>query len=568
MHQNLESKALLASVTDNHAFYSIKKNLTNFSLRSLTIIDPAREHTHTMGKAEKLTSSSTYPTNRSKKAKTIDKVTSRIDKTDSPQPAHANTVIELTEMIENTEEVTETEESWETVVHHRSKKLPNVPPLTTTTTSSCQPMHLPNSNAPGVHSYFSFGHNNTRQSNAAHKVSQKSTSFNQQQSREHSSPFNHKRKDKVHLPPFQLEFEVRQKPPEILVLNDLVKNNDRLNVTTALYSTRPLSSHVLLIFANDPSTYELLLERSSWPTSICGLTFKVTIPSRTPTAYSVLVNRVPREWSADAIKDLIAERYLSTIQAARIFRDDQPINRIRVDFRSNEDVQRIHQCSHIALGSLRYPAVPYKPLVRIDRCFRCQQFGHKAAHCSNESKCYKCGQSHAYNRDCANAIQCANCDGRHMAGSPECPVKISYRKEKIQQQQEQRTSEHSTSPYLSSPAKLYSNVLHSLAPTVHGNPTLDHLPTPCASNRSDQSSVIITALKEEILRSQDILLNRMTALEMQCSAAHEQQAALQWTLNTQIVPYITTMSELLVDVCDQLATAKAVSLSDHHRTKL
>ena len=238
------------------------------------------------------------------------------------------------------------------------------------------------------------------------------------------------RRKKSNLPPFKLEFEAQQKPMEIQVLNDLVKHNGRLNVNTASYSINPQSRHVLLVFANDAPTYEILFESSSWPTSICGLPFKVTLASRIPTSYSVLVKRVPREWHVDSIRPLIAQRYLSNVQVARISRGGQLTNRIRVDSRSHGDLQKILQCSHISIDNIRYPAVAYKPLARIDRCFRCQQFGHKAANCSNERKRFKCGENHQYNPDCANVFECANCNTRHMADSPECPVKISYLREK------------------------------------------------------------------------------------------------------------------------------------------
>ena len=138
---------------------------------------------------------------------------------------------------------------------------------------------------------------------------------------------------------------------EIQVLNGLVKHNDRLNVNAASYSTHPQSSHILIVLANDSSTYEMLFESSSWLTPICGLPFKVTLPSRIPTSYSILVNRVPREWHVDSVRPLITQRYLSIVQVARIFRDGQPINRIRVDFRSNDDVQKILQCSQISIDA-------------------------------------------------------------------------------------------------------------------------------------------------------------------------------------------------------------------------
>ena len=85
---------------------------------------------------------------------------------------------------------------------------------------------------------------------------------------------------RANLSPFKLEFKAQQKPMKIQVLNNLVKHNNRLNVNTTSYSTHPRSRHVLLVFANDSPTYERSFENSSWPTSICGLTFKVTLPSR------------------------------------------------------------------------------------------------------------------------------------------------------------------------------------------------------------------------------------------------------------------------------------------------
>jgi hypothetical protein len=42
----------------------------------------------------------------------------------------------------------------------------------------------------------------------------------------------------------------------------------------------------------------------------------------------------------------------------------------------------------------------------------------------------------------------------------------------------------------------------------------------------NKSAIIIHALKEEIGRSQEVLLNRITQLEQKCDAVHEQQASL------------------------------------------
>ena len=501
----------------------------------------------------------------------IVKAVRRTDENVTSQNASENTAMKMDETVETDRETSESDENWQTVMNQRSNKVQKTNTHAPTTNMSFFGQTVPqNPKTDGVHSYFSFGGNDTRVKPIFRQdVSQKSSSMKQQRPPDESSPYTQGRRKRQNLPPFKLEFKDRQKPMEIQVLNDLVKHNYRLNVNAASYSTHPQSSHILLVFANDSATYEMLFDSSSWPTSICGLSFKVSLPSRIPTSYSILVNRVPREWHVDSIRPLITQRYLSTVQVARIFRDGQPINRIRVDFRSNDDVQKILQCSHISIDSIRYPAVAYKPLARIDRCFRCQQFGHKAANCSNEAKCYKCGDNHEYNRDCANVVKCANCNAQHMAGSPECLVKIAYRREKRQQQDERReTNQQASTSYLSSPARLYSSVLQTMAPHVHAETKTPKMTPDRSTGQIDQSSVIIKALKEEIGRSQGVLLNQITRLEQKCDAVHEQQAALQWTIETQIVPFMSTMSELLVDVCEQLAKAKVITLTDQQQTKI
>ena len=94
-----------------------------------------------------------------------------------------------------------------------------------------------------------------------------------------------------------------------------------------------------------------------------------------------------------------------------------------------------------------------------------------------------------------------------------------------------------------------------MAPHVHAASTKTRkMPTDRPSEAIDQSSIIINTLKEEIGRSQEVFLGRITQLEEKCNAVHERQAALRWTIETQIVSYMCTMSELLVDVREQLAT--------------
>ena len=290
-----------------------------------------------MGKVEKLSPSPTYSKNASKRSKMIVKAVRQTDENAAGQHTSESRATKMDENVDTARDTSETDDNWQTVTNQRSNKLQKTNTHAPTATMGFFGQMVPqNLKTDGVHSYFSFGGNDTQSKPIFRPaVSQKSSSMQQQQRPpDKSSPYTEGRRKRANLPPFKLEFEAQQKPREIQVLNDLVKHNDRLNVNAASYSKHPQSRHVILIFANDSPSYEMLFESSSWPHSICGLPFKVILPSRIPTSDSILVNRVPREWHADLIEPWIAQQYPSTAQMARIFRDSQPINQIRVDFRS------------------------------------------------------------------------------------------------------------------------------------------------------------------------------------------------------------------------------------------
>jgi hypothetical protein len=423
----------------------------------------------------------------------------------------------------------------------------------------------------GVHNYFSFGRAepNSKPKFKHHNMQERSNTTTNQSPPPLSNDVVHQQIQRSKLPPFKITFENNQQPPEIQVLNELVKYNNRLNVSTAFYSKHINMKHLLLLYANDSSTYEMLCQNNSWPNILCNLSFQVTLPRRFPPSYSILINRIPREWDITTIQPLIADRYTSTDRITRIFRDGQPTTRIRIDFHSQDDVQSILHDGFIYIDSIRYSAIPYKPLLRIERCFQCQQFGHTIHNCINEPKCFKCGLTHPYNPNCLNTITCANCGGLHMAGAPECPVKISFRKEKWQQQQDTKLFNRSaTTNYLPSSARLYSNVLQTMSSHINSTIQTPKITRLSASEPPDQSSLIIKTLKDEIGKSQDILLERMIQLEHKCETATQQQLTSQHMITTQILPHLMPMSELIVDIYDTLAKTHFIQLTKQQQAKL
>ena len=84
----------------------------------------------------------------------------------------------------------------------------------------------------------------------------------------------------------------------------------------------------------------------------------------------------------------------------------------------------------IYVDYVSYRVRPYEaaPL----RCFCCQQYGHVASVCRGNRKCARCGREQKECNDkCEDnqiPVKCPNCDGKHYAGSTQCPQRIKEAK--------------------------------------------------------------------------------------------------------------------------------------------
>ena len=137
----------------------------------------------------------------------------------------------------------------------------------------------------------------------------------------------------------------------------------------------------------------------------------------------------------------------------------------------------------------------------------------------------------------------------------------------IQQEEKREADQEPSTSYPSSPARLHSTVLQTMAPQAHPDTKARKMTPDRPTGQIEQSSITINTLKEETGRFQEIFPDQTKLLEEQCDAVHEQQAALLWTIDTELVPYMLTISELLVDVCEQLATRKFIILLDQQQTE-
>lgn len=78
-----------------------------------------------------------------------------------------------------------------------------------------------------------------------------------------------------------------------------------------------------------------------------------------------------------------------------------------------------------------------KRWVRLERCFRCQQYGHRADQCKGEDRagvCRKCGNNEHGERECSNKPFCLTCNIEgHYNYHSKCPVYRNLMKEKAQE---------------------------------------------------------------------------------------------------------------------------------------
>lgn len=78
---------------------------------------------------------------------------------------------------------------------------------------------------------------------------------------------------------------------------------------------------------------------------------------------------------------------------------------------------------------IEYTRVRVALYKRINRCFKCQAYGHVAVGCTKQTRCAGCGEDHD-TRNCESAtIRCVNCNSEaHRADSPQCSAFQEYKK--------------------------------------------------------------------------------------------------------------------------------------------
>ncbi|CAF2758798.1 unnamed protein product [Rotaria sp. Silwood2] len=267
-----------------------------------------------------------------------------------------------------------------------------------------------------------------------HQIFRKQTNNLSSQKHIHESS-NSKQQQRESFPPFRIKLKDDKYPLQDVTIIKELNKNCKLNLTYGRMSTLNNEKHYLL-YCNTPTQFEALLNKSKWPEKICNCEYSIDFPRRFPSSYSLVVLDIPTQWNVQNFCDELKVRYKTIIKGERLFvKGGRVIPRIRIDFSSNKELGEILKSKRILLDddNTAYTIEPYVPPTRILRCYICQQYDdHVAAHCPNKDKpiCFKCGQQHNYNPKCQNETCCAHCKGNHMAGNPNCPLKIETRENK------------------------------------------------------------------------------------------------------------------------------------------
>ncbi|CAF1275383.1 unnamed protein product [Didymodactylos carnosus] len=142
---------------------------------------------------------------------------------------------------------------------------------------------------------------------------------------------------------------------------------------------------------------------------------------------------------------------------------------------------------------------------------------------------------------------------------------------------DQSSSPSTTNCWLSSPSTLFSNTLHTIARTIHSlkasNNTTEtsnnnHQPSPPRQHQQSPSDLIIASIKDEINKSQLILLGKISQLELDNKVFRYHQVQIEEKIEEQVLPQVKILSDLLTSICTSLSQSNILVMNEQQRTQL
>ncbi|CAF1927044.1 unnamed protein product [Rotaria magnacalcarata] len=244
---------------------------------------------------------------------------------------------------------------------------------------------------------------------------------------------------KISFPPIIIKFNVEQNFSVKEITDDLIlkwKNHHGINLAiTARFG----HLHSLLVFADDSSTFESLLDLSRWPQTLNEVEIQVKVPRQLPSEYSLVIQQFHRNWNEDEWLPELQQRYVSLYKITRLrVKDGSSLNAVRADFKSIEEVKTLIRSGKINVGSMIHPIKPYHLPIRINKCLKCLRYDHTTKSCSRPRLCPKCAEEHTLEHGCPNQERSVNCGGDHISGHSACAVVQEKRRALVDLSKRQR----------------------------------------------------------------------------------------------------------------------------------
>ncbi|CAF1241880.1 unnamed protein product [Adineta ricciae] len=373
----------------------------------------------------------------------------------------------------------------------------------------------------------------------------------------------------VTFPPFKIDFTDDTSPTELSIIKDINKSC-KICLSFGRYSQAGKKKSFLL-YANSNEQYERLLDKSIWPAKICSNNYKLIMPSKVPSSYSLIATGVPAQWDLAEFELDVKKKYKSITKVERMLvGGGRPIAKVRIDFSSKAELQTILKNKRILIDeeNTSFQVLQYHPPVKILRCFNCQEYNsHIAADCPRKENptCYRCAQNHEYDPNCQNKIRCANCQGDHLAGNPNCPVKIEERL-KFKASTEKRIGQQQRSTTVD--ANAWSNSTRLSRP-VEQQPSTAAAPTP----QQEPNGVAL----EEFMNKLDMIGEKIDKLSKEQSkivvnfeCINKQLKSCQDAINMfkcfvleQICPLLIETSKGIMIKKSELNTQKLLSMIEN-----
>jgi hypothetical protein len=365
---------------------------------------------------------------------------------------------------------------------------------------------------------------------------------------------------KTTFPPFRILLQdVNGYPSTELSIIREINKHTRLSLTYGRFSKTTEDQTCFLLFANTATQFEYLLNKVNWPSTINKSSYKLNLPNKIPSSYSIVVQNVPHQWDVQAFGDELKQQYPSIVRAVRLYMTGgRPLSKVRIDFSSYKELSTILKTKRILLDdeNTAFTIEPYIPPTRILRCFNCQAFDdHVAAHCPNKNNpvCFRCAQHHPYNSNCKNPIKCAHCEGKHMAGNPNCPIKLEKRQEKNQRLKLTNNSTKTLSQQQQCKEAWLSNANQHLS----ANETTLKNPHPERSNSNSNSinfneqANMITMLDKisvtmlEIKRQQETLKSKVDSIDLKILKYQTELDQIKQCVYDILCPLVNEVTKLI-----------------------